>query len=80
MQETLVCFPSQEDPLEKGELPTPEFLGFPGVSDDKESAHYMGDLSSIPGLGRSPGGEHGISLHYSCLEDSPRIVEPGGLQ
>ena len=30
------------------------FLGFPGGSDSKESAHNMGDLGSIPGLGRFP--------------------------
>jgi len=29
--------------------------GFPGGSDGKESAHYVGDPSLIPGLGRSPG-------------------------
>ena len=27
------------------------------------------DLGSIPGLGRSPGGEHGNPLQYSCLEN-----------
>ena len=27
------------------------------------------DVSSIPGLGRSPGGEHGHPLQYSCLEN-----------
>ena len=26
----------------------------------------MGDLASIPGLGRSPGGGHGNPLQYSC--------------
>ena len=31
------------------------FLGFSGGSDGKESACSVGDLSSIPGLGRSPG-------------------------
>ena len=36
-------------------LPTPVFLGLPGGSTGKESAYHMGDLSSIPGLGRSPG-------------------------
>ena len=36
----------------------------------KESACTVGDLSSIPGLGRSPGGGHGNSLQYSCLENS----------
>ena len=28
------------------------------------------DKNSIPGSGRSPGGEHGNSLQYSCLENS----------
>ena len=27
------------------------------------------DVSSIPGLGRSPGGGHSNSLQYSCLEN-----------
>ena len=36
--------------------------GFPGVSDGKESAHNVGDLYSIPGLGRSPGEGHGNPL------------------
>ena len=27
------------------------------------------DLDSIPGLERSPGGEHGNTLQYSCLEN-----------
>ena len=34
---------------------------FPGGSVGKESACNTGDLSSIPGSGRSPGGGHGIS-------------------
>ena len=29
-----------------------------------------GDLGSIPGLGRSPGGGHGDPLQYSYLENS----------
>ena len=37
-------------------LPTPVFGGFPGGSDCKESTCNAGDLGSIPGLGRSPGG------------------------
>ena len=28
------------------------------------------DSGSIPGSGRSPGGEHGNLLQYSCLENS----------
>ena len=27
------------------------------------------DLASMPGLGRSPGGEHNNPLQYSCLEN-----------
>ena len=43
--------------------------GFPGGSDGKESACNVGDLGSIPVLGRSPGGGHGNPLQYSCLEN-----------
>ena len=39
-------------------------------SDGKESACNVGDLGSVPGLGRSPGGGHGKPLQYSCLENS----------
>ena len=43
-------------------LPTPVFLSFSAGSDGKESACNVGDLGSIPGLGRSPGGGHGHPL------------------
>ena len=33
--------------------------GFPDGSKSEESAYNAGDLSSVPGLGRSPGEEHG---------------------
>ena len=36
------------------------------------------DMGSIPGSGRTPGGGHGNSLQYSCLEN-PMDEEPGGL-
>ena len=42
---------------------------FPGGSDSKESACNVGDLCSIPGLARSPGGGHDNPLQYSCLEN-----------
>ena len=42
----------------------------PGGSDGKEAACNAGDLSSIPGLGRSPGEGYGNPLQYSCLENS----------
>ena len=38
-------------------------------SDGKESTCNVGDLGLIPGLGSSPGGEHGNPLQYSCLEN-----------
>ena len=37
-----------------------------------------GDMGSVPGLGRSPGGGNGNPLQYSCLENS-MDREPGGL-
>ena len=41
---------------------------FPGGSSGKEFTCNVGDLGSIPGVGRSSGGEHGNPLQYSCLE------------
>ena len=35
----------------------------------KNSACNVGDLGSIPGLGRSPVEVYGNPLHYSCLEN-----------
>ena len=46
--------------------------GLPGISDDKEFACNAGDIrdtGSVPGSGRSPGGEHGNPLQHSCLEN-----------
>ena len=48
--------------------PLVDFMGFPGGSDNKESACNSGDLGSIPG--RSLGEGHGNPLQYSCLENS----------
>ena len=47
-------------------IPTVSFSD--GV-DGKESACNAGDLGSIPGLGRCPGGGHGNPLQCSCLEN-----------
>ena len=47
-------------------------MGFPGGSVGKETAYNAGDardMSSITGLGRSPGGGHGDPLQYSRLEN-----------
>ena len=48
----------------------PEQEGFPGESAVKNPSAKAGDTevaSSIPGLGRSPGGGNGNPLHSSCL-------------
>ena len=45
-------------------------MGFPGGSESKESTCNAGDLSFIPGSGKSPGEESGYPLQYSCLENS----------
>ena len=39
----------------------------------------MGDVGSVPGSGRCPGGGHSNPFQYSCL-DSPMDREPGGLR
>ena len=44
-------------------------MGFSGVSDGKETTCNAGDLGSNSGLGSSPGGGHGNTLQYSCLEN-----------
>ena len=52
-------------------------LGFPDGSAGKESACNVGDLGSIPGLGRSPGEEKGYPLQYSGLENSMDCIAHG---
>ena len=49
-------------------------LQSPCGSAGKESACNMGDLGSIPGLGRSPGEGKGYPLQYSGLENSMDYV------
>ena len=44
-------------------------MDFCGDSDSKESARHAGDLGSIPGLVRFPGGGHGYPLQYPCLKN-----------
>ena len=44
-------------------------LVFPSNSDSKESACNLGDLGSVPGLGRSPREGNGSQLQYSCMEN-----------
>ena len=45
-------------------------MGFSGGSDSKEPACNAGELSSVPGWGRSPGEGNGNRLQYSCLDNS----------
>ena len=44
-------------------------MDFPHGSDGKESTCNAGDLSSIPGSGRSPEEGNSNRLQYSCLEN-----------
>ena len=52
-------------------------MGFPGGSAGKESSCNEGDLDSIPGLGRSPGGGQGNPLQDSGLENPMDCVVHG---
>ena len=52
-------------------------VGFPGGLAGKQSACNMGDLGSIPGLGRSPGEKKGYPLQYSGLENSMDCIVHG---
>ena len=64
-------------PWRKDGLPTPVFMGFSGGSAGNESGCSTGDLSSIPGLGRSPGEGNGYPLQYSGLENSMNCIVRG---
>ena len=55
----------------------PRWKGFLGGSDGKEPVCNVGDLGSIPGLGKSPSEGNGNPLQYSCLENSMDSA-PGG--
>ena len=48
--------------------------GFPDNSAGKVSTCNMGDLVSIPGLGRSSGEGNGCPLQYSGLENSMHCI------
>ena len=44
----------------------------------KNSPANLGDIKdagSIPGSERSPGGQHGNAIQYSCLEPSKRLPD-----
>ena len=50
---------------------------FPCASAGKESACSVGDLGSIPGLGRAPGEGKGYPRQYSHLENSMDCIVRG---
>ena len=58
----------KETIFKKGYSKKTQRLSFPGGLDGKVSACNVGDLGSIPGLGRSPGEGNGSPLQYSCLK------------
>ena len=72
----LICFSVLRPLLSKGPVKLTQAMGLlikkkrlaflplpvPDGSDGKESACSVGGLGSIPGLGGSPGGEHGNPL------------------
>ena len=64
IQETRVRSWVRKIPWRRKWQPTPVFLGSPCGSAGKESACNVGDLGSIPGLGRSPGEGKGYPLQY----------------
>ena len=66
MQETWVRFLGWEDPLEKGYLPTPVFLGFPCGSAGKESYLQCGRLG-FDSLGWEDPLDKGKATHSSIL-------------
>ena len=80
MQETPVRYLAQEDPLEKGQATHSSVLGFPGSSTGKESTCNVEDLSSMPGLGRSPGeGNSSILVWRIPWTEKPgRLHSPWG--
>ena len=71
---TVPRWKSGQGEMEQGDIcPILKIAGsFPGSSVVKNlpaNAGAPGDTGSIPGLRRSPGGEHGNPLQYSCLKN-----------
>ena len=77
MQETWFDSWVGKIPWRRDRLPTPVFLGFPCGSTGKVSTCGVGDLGSIPELGRSPGEGNGNPLQYSGLKNSMDCIVHG---
>ena len=58
-------------------LSTPVSLGFPCGSAGKEPTCNVGDMGSVPGLGRSPGEGKGYPLQYSVVENYMNCIVHG---
>ena len=68
---SLLLLGMENEKTAKGKLFGISFnVGFPGVSDGKESAFNAGDPGLIPESRISPGEGNGSPLQYSCLENS----------
>ena len=65
-----VPIPSDDCPPPPHPFPRPT-QGFLGSSNDKDCASNAGELSSMPGSGRSPGEGNGCPLQYFC-QDNPK--------
>ena len=61
-----MCYQSSEPDFG---LPHTELVTLSATFGALPSTYNTGDLGSIPGLGRTPGGGHGNPLQYSCLEN-----------
>ena len=76
MQETLIQFLGQEDPLEKGQASHSSILGFLWWLSWQRICLQCGRILS--GLGRSPREGKGYPLQYSGLENSLEYIVPWG--
>ena len=76
------CFLEAKQPFSTPQYMFRKFItlirGFPGGSDGRESPCNSGDLSLIPGSGRSPEEGNGKPLQYSCLENPMAGYSPWG--
>ena len=78
-------YSQQPKEQKKVTVPTPKEIkgshtlgeGFPDSSVGKESACNVGDLDSIPVLGRFPGDGNGYPFQYSGLENSTDYIVYG---
>jgi len=81
MQETSVQFLGQKDSLEKGKLPTPVFLGFPGSSDGKwqRICPQCGRSGFNPWVGKIPWRRAWQPTPVFLPGEPSWTEEPGGL-